>query len=127
MRTDCNSDMRKLALTRHVAGQCLKSSLRLYHLAERLRPKDELGFGYPVGEYTMSDEEIQLQDASEHASDLRDKLLESAQTLDHEIDDYITTTSAPECQELCERMQRKLPRELRDSVYEGRPICTMRL
>jgi hypothetical protein len=118
-RTDCKSDMRKLALTRHVAGQCFKRSLRLYHLAERLQPKDELGFGYPVGEYTMSEEEIQLQDASEHASDLRDKLLE--------IDDYITTTSAPECQELCVRMQQKLPRELRDSVYEVSSGCTMHL
>jgi hypothetical protein len=125
--TGCKSDMRKLALTRHVAGQCLKRPLRLYHLAERLWPKVELGFGYPVDEYAMSEEEIQLQDASEHASDIREKLLESAKTLDHEIDDYITTYSAPECQELCVLMQQKLPRELRDSVYEVSSGCTMRL
>jgi hypothetical protein len=75
----------------------------------------------------MSEEEIQLQDASEQASDLRDKLLDSAKTLDHETDDYITTTSAPECQELCVRMQQKLPRELRDSVYKVSSGYTMRI
>ena len=66
----------------------------------------------------MSKEEMWLPDQSDHESDLRDKLLESAKTIDHAIDEYVSTYSAPDCQVLCKRMQQKLPRELRDNMLE---------
>ena len=95
----------------------------MYHLAEEIQPRDELGFGHLIGEYEMSEEEMRLYDQSEHESDLRNKLLESAKILDHAIDEYISPYSAPECQALCKRMQQTLPRELRDNVLEVSGEC----
>jgi transcription initiation factor IIE alpha subunit len=83
--------------TCRIAESCLKNSLDLYNLAEALQPEDKLSFDYHEGECPMSKEEIKLRDASEHESDLRDKLLESAKNLDRDIDDYITTYTALEC------------------------------
>ncbi|CAO2658350.1 Nn.00g060730.m01.CDS01 [Neocucurbitaria sp. VM-36] len=118
--------LRKLALMRHIRDSHRRKCNRI---DDKLYPVDPRKAGF----YTENKTEDELEDESEVRVEYREVLLRemmhneylvkritmSYRVLDDRLCDYISKCSPSQCYALCKQMQQKLPRKLRDMVYEN--------
>jgi hypothetical protein len=102
----------------HVEESCRRKSSALFDAANTLHQQAIIGSVYHRDMFTPSDKQIELRNQAGTESDLSTNIREAVHTLWKDIHGYINKYSGPECLALCDEMQAKLPREIRDNVYE---------